>query len=61
MNKYIIIKRKIIYKEYYFFRTFTFLLKIVSVNLISITNVRNLNNYISEIHLVIKKKGTQNI
>ena len=61
MNKYRIINRKTIFKEYYLFRTFIFLLKIVSVNLISITNVRNLNNYISEIHLVIKGNGTQNI
>ena len=61
MNKYKIINRKTIFKEYYLFRTFSFLLKIFLVNLISIKNARNLNNYISEIHLVIKGKGTQNI
>ena len=61
MNKYRIIKRKTIFKEYYLFRTLSFLLKIFLVNLISIKNARNLNNYISEIHLVIKGNGTQNI
>ena len=61
MNKYRIIKRKTIFKEYYLFRTLSFLLKISLVNLISIKNTRNLNNYISEIHLVIKGNGTQNI
>ena len=61
MNNYRIINRKTIFKEYYLFRTFSFLLKIVLVNLISVKNIRNLNNYISEIHLVIKGKGTQNI
>ena len=61
MNKYRIINRKTIFKEYYIFRTLSFLLKISLVNLISIKNTRNLNNYISEIHLVIKGNGTQNI
>ena len=40
---------------------FTFLLKIVSVNLITLMNIRNLNNYISEIHLVVQGKGNQQI
>ena len=39
----------------------TFLLKIVLVNLITIKNIRNLNNYISEIHLIIKGSGNQEI
>ena len=61
MNKYKIIKRKKIFNEYYLFRVLTLLLKIFLVNLISIKNERNLNNYISEIHLVIKGNGKQNI
>ena len=61
MSKFKLLKYDSIYKRYYFFPTLTFLLKIVLVNLISVKNIRNLNNYISEIHLVIKGKGTQNI
>ena len=61
MNKNKIINRKTILKQYNLFRAFSFLLKIFLVNLISIKNERNLNNYISEIHLIIKGKGKQNI
>ena len=61
MNKNKIINRKIIFKEYNLFRAFSFLLKILLFDLISIKNARNLKNYISEIHLVIKGKGTKNI
>ena len=48
-------------KEKCFFQNFIFLLKIVLVDLITIKNIRNLNNYISEIHLVVKGKGNQQI
>jgi len=55
------LKYNTIYKRYYLYRPFSLLLTILLVNLISIKNARNLNNYISEIHLVIKGNGTQNI
>ena len=41
------------------FQNFVFLLKIALVDIITIKNIRNLNNYISEIHLVVKGSGKQ--
>ena len=38
-----------------------FLLKVVSINLLNEKNIRNLNNYDSEIYLIIHGNGTQNI
>ena len=62
INKIIFIKRKAIYNQYYLFLIIiTYLLKISLVNLTIIKTLRNLNNYISEIHLVIKGKGNQQI
>ena len=49
------------FKESHLFQTFIFLLKIALVDLITIKNFRNLNNYISEIHLVVKGKGNKQI
>ena len=61
MYKFKNLKYNSMYKEYYLFRIFSFLLKILLFDLISIKNARNLKNYISEIHLVIKGKGKQEI
>ena len=49
------------FKESHLFQTFIFLLKITLVDLITFKNLRNLNNYISEIHLVVKGKGNKQI
>ena len=61
MNKFKIIKATKNTKSNNLIIIFTFLLKIVSVNLITLMNIRNLNNYISEIHLVVQGKGNQQI
>ena len=62
INKIIFIKRKAIYNQYYLFLIIiAYLLKISLANSINIKTFRNLNNYISEIHLVIKGKGNQQI
>ena len=62
INKIIFIKRKAIYNQYYLFLIIiAYLLKISLVNLTIIKTLRNLNNYISEIYLVIKGKGNQQI
>ena len=41
------------FKENHFFQILTFLIKISLFNLVTIKNIRNLNTYISEVHLVI--------
>ena len=62
MNKINILKIRTITKEYYLFLIIiTFLLKIALVNLIFIKTIKNINNYISEINLVIKGKGIKQI
>ena len=48
-------------KGNYLFVIFTFLIKIGFINLITINNLRNLNNNISEIHLIINGTGNQQI
>ena len=53
--------KKIKLKESYLILITTFLIKIVLINLITVKDIRNLNNYISEVHLVIKGKGNQRI
>ena len=61
MNRFIIMNKKIKLKESYLILITTFLIKIVLINLITVKDIRNLNNYISEVHLVIKGKGNQRI
>ena len=48
-------------KGNYLFVIFAFLIKIGLINLITINNLRNLNNNISEIHLIINGTGNQQI
>ena len=49
------------FKENHFFQILAFLIKISLFNLVTIKNIRNLNTYISEVHLVIKGRGRQEI
>ena len=48
-------------KGNYLFVIFAFIIKIGLINLITINNLRNLNNNISEIHLIINGTGNQQI
>ena len=53
--------KKIKFKESHLILIIIFLIKIALVDLITIKNLIELNNYISEVHLVIKGKGSQPI
>ena len=53
--------RKIKLKEKHLFQTFLFLLEIVFVNLITIQKIRIINNFNSQIHLVIQGRGTKKL
>ena len=63
-TKYIFFKQKhihILTNRHYFIPLFIFLLKIVLVKLIIKKNKRNINNWNSEIHLVIQGNGNQRL
>ena len=61
-NIYIIYKkRKIKKRSFLFYNLFLLLLKVFLADLITIKNVRNIIKFYSEIFLVIKGKGTQQI
>ena len=61
MNRFSIMDKKIKFKESHLILIIIFLIKIALVDLITIKNLIKLNNYISEVHLVIKGKGSQPI
>ena len=60
-KKFKIYNRKIKLKENHFFQIFLFLQEIVFVNLITIQKIRKLNNFNSQIHLVIQGRGTKKL